>query len=376
MKIAISRSTLHKGSGQVVHIRELVSRLEKMGHRVTVFSRSVEEDPGFHTCRVEFFFDDVPFIRHGGFGLKGGLMVQNYDIIHSQYHPGIFMGNMGRFLRGKRHVFTFHGFTPSKVWKNPIQKVKMIDHRIGTFMGLHLGVDHVITVSRYLRDVLLNSYKFDPRKATVVYNGVDLERFNPDIDGDILRGELGLQDTPTILFLGRIAPYKGPQYLVMAAPMVLREIPDVRFIIAGSGRYDVPSLLQLTKKLGVEKEFIFTGYIPDEKIPWMYASSDIFCYPSLWEGFGLTLAEAQACGKPVVAFNSCAVPEVVKNNETGILVPTKDYKRIAEALIDLLSDKKRRTRMGVRGRKRVETMFSWENMTRRTVEVYERVLKE
>jgi glycosyltransferase involved in cell wall biosynthesis len=373
MKIAIIRSTLHKGSGQAVHIGELARRLRKMGHVISVFSREVEDKSDLDVYKVNFFFDDVPFIRHVGFGVKAGVMARNFDIIHSQYHPGIFAGNVGRFLRG-HHVFTFHGFAPIGFWKNPTQKLKMIDHNVGTLMALRLGVDHVITVSRYLKNTLLHRYGFARHKVTVVYNGVDLDRFNPEIDGGEIREEYGFGDAPIVLFIGRIAPYKGPQFLALAASRILDEVPDAKFIIAGSGRYDVPRLKLLVGKLGVEDAFTFTGYVPDDSIPSLYASCDIFCYPSLWEGFGLTPAEAQACGKPVVAFNHCAIPEVVGDRETGILVPPKNHIKLAEAIIELLLDKGKRLRMGGEGRKRVENNFSWDNMAVRTLDIYERVL--
>jgi len=162
---------------------------------------------------------------------------------------------------------------------------------------------------------------------------------------------------------------------VMAAPYILREHPDTRFVIAGSGRYDAPRLKLLVRRLGVEDAFIFTGYVPDEEIPALYASCDIFCYPSLWEGFGLTVAEAQASGKPVVAFDHCAFPEVIRDGETGLLVPPRDHVRRAEGVIDLLCHEKRARRMGEEGRKRMIRMFSWDVMAERTVEIYERVLQ-
>ncbi|MEM3550035.1 MAG: glycosyltransferase family 4 protein, partial [Candidatus Bathyarchaeia archaeon] len=199
--------------------------------------------------------------------------------------------------------------------------------------------------------------------------------FNPKIDGWSIREKYGIGSKPIVLFLGRLAPYKGPQYLIRAAPQILKEIPDATFVIAGSGRYEVPQLKLLVKKLHVEKAFIFTGYVADQEIPYMYAACDVFCYPSLWEGFGLTPAEAQACGKPVVAFNTSAIPEVVINRKTGILAAPKDCKELADAIVQLLSDKNTRNKMGLMGWERVRKLFSWDNVAKETEKIYEKVLE-
>ncbi|MEM3601272.1 MAG: glycosyltransferase family 4 protein [Candidatus Bathyarchaeia archaeon] len=374
MKVAIVRASLHRGSGQVVHIKELGRRLQKLGHEVCIFAREVEGKNFPRFRLVKFFFDDIPFIRHFGFAFKAGLAMRNFDVIHTQYHPCIFAGNVGSFLK-KPHVFTFHGFTPAKVWKNPRQKIKMIDHQIGTNLALRMGVDRVIAVSNYLKKELVKFYKFDAEKIHVIYNGVDTERFNPKIDGWSIREKYGIGSKPIVLFLGRLAPYKGPQYLIRAAPQILKEIPDATFVIAGSGRYEVPQLKLLVKKLHVEKAFIFTGYVADQEIPYMYAACDVFCYPSLWEGFGLTPAEAQACGKPVVAFNTSAIPEVVINRKTGILAAPKDCKELADAIVQLLSDKNTRNKMGLMGWERVRKLFSWDNVAKETEKIYEKVLE-
>lgn len=376
VKVAIVRTTLHRGSGQVVHIRELVRKLLKMGLEVSIFCREVEGEidlPNIYLAK--FFFDKLLFIRHFGFAFEAGLMAQDFDIIHTQYHPDIFAGNVSHFLKSKAHVFTFHGFTPATVWRNPRQMIKMVDHQIGTAIALRLGVDQVIAVSDFLKRELVQFYRFDAEKVNVIYNGIDTQKFNPEIDGLKIRGKYGVGSNPLVLFLGRLAPYKGPQFLIMAAPQILKEVPDAKFVIAGSGRHEIPQLKILVKKLNLEKAFIFTGYVTDWEIPYLYASCDVFCYPSLWEGFGLTPAEAQACGKPVVAFNISAIPEVVKNRETGILVPPKDYTKLAPAIIQLLSDKKAREKMGHKGRQRVLRLFSWDNVAKETIKVYQKALE-
>ncbi|NIR86886.1 glycosyltransferase family 4 protein, partial [Candidatus Bathyarchaeota archaeon] len=147
-----------------------------------------------------------------------------------------------------------------------------------------------------------------------------------------------------------------------------------KFLISGAMRYDITDLGRLIKRLNVENSVVFTGYISNREVPNLYACCDVFCYPSLWEGFGLTPAEAQACGKPVVAFNTCAIPEVVKDEHTGLLVEQRNVKALAKALISLLHDRELRFRMGLEARERVLQLFSWDKAAEQTLQVYHEVV--
>jgi glycosyltransferase involved in cell wall biosynthesis len=364
MKIAIVRTVLHKGSGQVVHIRELGQALSARGHQVTVFTARAEERPG----RLEV--EEIP-ARHARDFLPH---LRGYDIVHTQYHPCLYVGGLAR-RRGIPHVFTFHGFAPIRHWNSNRQRLKMIRRRVGTFFGLRLGADGYISVSEFLARALASRYLVPRERIQVVYNGVDLERFSPRVDGGPIREKYGLSSKRVVLYLGRITRYKGPQYLLLAAPRVAAEVPDVHFVIAGSLRNDVVNLPELARRLGIEDRVTFTGFVPDEDIPRFYRAADVFCYPSLWEGFGLTPAEAMASGVPVVGFRTTAVPEVVAHGETGILVGPGDVGELARALVELLRDREKREQMGLAGRRRVEENFRWDLAAERTEAVYLRVLE-
>jgi glycosyltransferase involved in cell wall biosynthesis len=308
------------------------------------------------------------------FPIKTLQLLREFDVIHTMYHPGIAAGSAASELYGKPHVFTYHGFAPISVWRSWKQRLKMIDHRLGTFLLLRSNIKKIITVSHYLKNELIDKYLVKPGRIRVIYNGVDTLRFNPDLNGSRIREKFRLNDAPTVLFLGRLTPYKGAQYLLKAIPIVLKEMPDTKFLIAGAIRYDSADLDWILRWLKVRKSVIFTGYIPNQDVPTLYAACDVFCYPSLWEGFGLTPAEAQACGKPVVAFDNCAIPEVIKNHETGTLVKPRDVQGLADALISMLQDGEKRLRMGLKGRERVRQLFSWEKAAKETLKVYQGAL--
>lgn len=358
----------------MTHISELARGLQELGHAVVVFSRETEiDDSNIPIKELGFLGDKVPFFRNLVFPFRCLRSFARFDIVHTQYHPGIFAGNIAKRKLGKPHVFTYHGFAPVRIWRNPQQRMKMVDHRIATFFSLRFGVDRIISVSRFLKRELMDSYKLDEDMIRVIYNCIDTERYNPKVNGDEIRRKYGLDDAPVVLYLGRLAPYKGVHYLIRAIPLVLRVRPEVKFLVAGSRRYDMLNLPRMAQSLGVRKSVIFTGFVSNELVPKFYACCNIFCYPSLWEGFGLPIAEAGASSKPVVAFRVCAIPEIVENGSTGLLVE-KDPTQLAEAIITLLEDEKIRRKMGEKARNRILRLFSWRGMVEKTLKVYEEVL--
>jgi 1,4-alpha-glucan branching enzyme len=363
MKIAIVRTTLHRGSGQVVHIGELSRALVARGHEVTVFTGKAEERPSGVEIREIPARHARDFLPHLG----------GFDIVHTQYHPCLYVGVLAR-RQGLPHVFTFHGFAPIRHWNSNRQRLKMIRRRMGTFFALRLGANAYIAVSHFLAWTLSSRYLVPGGKIEVIPNGVDLVRFSPEVDGTPVRERYGLADKRVVLYLGRLTRYKGAHFLLSAAPKVLAQIPDAHFVVAGAPRHDALDLPAEASALGIEQHITFTGFVPDWEVPLFYRAADVFCYPSLWEGFGLTPAEAQASGVPVVAFRTTAVPEVVRDGQTGLLVRPGDVEGLAEALIKLLSDEEKRAAMGKRARAHVEEEFRWELVAKRTENVYHKVL--
>jgi len=369
------RSSFLKGSGQAVHVTEIAKRLLRLGHHVIVISREIEQKPKeVPMCEFDFVGDRFPCLRNLVFPFRSLSFLRDFDIVHTHYHPCVFVGNLANKVLEKPHVFTYHGFAPVRIWRDPKQRLKMIDHRIGTFFALRLGVDRIIAVSHYLKSELTKNYKIDESLIEVIYNGIDVELFNPNVRGDEIRQRHGLEDKPVVLYLGRLAPYKGVQFLMRAVPLVLREVPNAKFLVAGSMRYDMLNLHGIAKSLDIESSVIFTGFVPNRLVPKLYACCDVFCYPSLWEGFGLTPGEAEASGKPVVAFNTCAIPEVVEDGRTGILVEPRNYIQLASAIVSLLKDWDLRRKMGLEARRRVLRLFSWDNAVNQTLKLYKEVL--
>lgn len=209
-------------------------------------------------------------------------------------------------------------------------------------------------------------------KIVLVYNGIDLERFKPSVDIRKVRGEISLSsETPMVVTVGRLDWYKGHKYLLEAAEKIVQTLPDARFLIVGDGGYR-KRLENQVKQLNLDENVIFTGNRKD--IPEILAGIDLFVLSSVSEGFGRAVAEAMACAKTVVATKVGGLSEVVEDGITGRLVSPKDSTALAEAIIELLKDKKKAENMGIAGRKRVEKLFSIERNVKSIEELYEKIL--
>jgi phosphatidylinositol alpha-1,6-mannosyltransferase len=171
-----------------------------------------------------------------------------------------------------------------------------------------------------------------------------------------------------VLFVGRLIPRKGLQFLVEAAKYLIKERAETMFVIVGDGPLRNPLVSQL-KKTGLSRNFMFLGDVSEDVLPAMYNYADVFVFPSIQEGLGIALLEAQATAKPVVAFNQGGVREAVLNEKTGLLVK-RDSQELADALVRLLSDKDLSQRMGRMGRRFVSANFSWETCAERMLQVY------
>ncbi len=178
---------------------------------------------------------------------------------------------------------------------------------------------------------------------------------------------------PVLGCVGRISEQKGQEEFIRAAAAVHQTLPDALFLVVGSA--DDAALLarmrELGDELGLGAALRFTGHLSD--MPMVYAALDILVAPSRWEGFGLMLAEAMAAAKAIVATRAGAIPEVVIENETALLVPPRDAPALASAMLALLRDPARARAMGLRGVQRARD-FSWERSGQRLHSLYEKAL--
>ena len=232
-------------------------------------------------------------------------------------------------------------------------------------------VDRFICASEAIRKILLAD-GVAPARAVTVHEGIDLGHVAaaPRL---AIHEEFWLpHGSPIVGNVAALVPHKGQRHLVEAAALVVREVPDARFVIAGEGELR-PTLEHLIKHLNLEKHVILAGFRPD--VLSMHKAFDIFVMSSITEGLGTSLLDAMACGRPIVATTAGGMPEVVQDGKTGILVPPRDDRALADGIIRLLKDPALRERMGTAGLALAEARFSAERMVADTLRVYQGVVQ-
>jgi glycosyltransferase involved in cell wall biosynthesis len=206
--------------------------------------------------------------------------------------------------------------------------------------------------------------------AVTVHEGIDLAHVAAAPAAD-LHAELWLpHHAPIVGNVAALVPHKGQRHLIDAAAIVVKQVPDARFVIAGEGELR-PQLERQIKERRLEKHVFLAGFRPD--ILSVHKAFDLFVMSSVTEGLGTSLLDAMACGKPIVATTAGGMPEVVADGETGLLVPPRDDEALAAAIVRLLSNPQLRAAMGAAGQRRVREHFSSERMVQDTLELYRRV---
>ncbi len=234
------------------------------------------------------------------------------------------------------------------------------------------GVDRYVAVSRAIKDVLARD-GIDPHRIEVVHSGIDPSRFE-GADGSALRNELGVPgQAPVIGTVAHFAWHKGLEILVDAVPIVTREAPEAVIVIVGEGSME-KEIKERAAKSGAAKNIIFTGFRKD--IPQCLAFFDVFVMPSHMEGLCTSILDALVSRKPVAASKVGGIPEIIEDNETGLLVPPGDPAALAESLVRLVKDRDLAARLAGNGRRKVMEEFTIDAMVKGNMAVYERLLAE
>lgn len=316
-------------------------QLQERGCQITSFNRK----PGF----------DVSLIRD----IRRHIKDHDIDVLHChQYTPYVY-GLLGSLGTKTKVIFTEHGrFYPDE------RRVK----RVLINPLLNNLTAHVTAISSATLDALVEFENFPRKKIKVIYNGIDDQRFIRQGNQDI-RIELDISQEAYILgTVARLDPIKNHKMMINAMKAVNEKFPKTYLVIVGDGA-EKECLEALAKSLKLTDRIIFTGYREDtEKF---YAAMDIFLLTSFSEGTAMTLLEAMAAGLPCIVTGVGGNPEIVKDGETGFVIPSDDVKVLAEKICMLLKDIDLKKRMGHAGRKRFEERFTVDKMVREYETLYD-----
>lgn len=238
------------------------------------------------------------------------------DMVISHAYPMCMVGAQLNENYRIPHVYIHHGYNTGPVslsWNTWMR----VD-RLGTKYSF-LHTTKVLAISEYVQKQLKEYFH---QESDVLYNGVDIDQFNPKNRDPKIKEKMGIKDdVPFFFTVGHIEPAKGTEYVIKAFHQFAKIQSNAKLVIAGQATDS--AYLNKCRKIA-DSSIIFAGFLPYADLLKCYATADVFVTGTLWEGFNLPLLEAQASGTPVVAFNHCSHPEVVKNGETGYLTKPFD----------------------------------------------------
>lgn len=265
----------------------------------------------------------------------------------------------------------------------PLAQVSLLKEGRSDRLGLRLAcfleavparrASFIIANSEFIGQYCIKLYRTTGARPAVIPHGI------PVPDSPLPESEVR-EKTVTILYVGRLENRKGIDRLLHAIPHVIRETPYCRFVIAGDDVGEAPQgnsyrdYFESFAPSAARAATTFPGHVEESELSQLYADCDIFVAPSLSESFGLIYLEAMACAKPVVAFRTGGVPEVVVHNRNGFLVELDNVSELANALIRLSKDQDLRQTMGRCGFERVQATFPAKRMVEETVACYRRVI--
>jgi phosphatidylinositol alpha-mannosyltransferase len=211
--------------------------------------------------------------------------------------------------------------------------------------------------------------KYFPYEYAIIPNGINARHFHPDVPPI----EEYNDGRPNIVFVGRMEKRKGVNHLLKAFQRVKKEEPDCRLIIVGPGSRLRKRYEKWVRKNGVQ-DVVFVGFASYEDLPRYYKTATVVCAPAIgWESFGIVLLEAMAVGKPIVASDIAGYASVVSHAEDGLLVPRKNARKLASALVTVLKDRDLQHKLGERGREKA-IQYDWEKVTGKLEAFYKKII--
>lgn len=232
--------------------------------------------------------------------------------------------------------------------------------------------DKIIADSHSTKKDIMRLFRISETKIKVIHLGID--KLYTSVKNKRFLGEIKTKyNLPQkfILFTGMLSPRKNLPRMLRAFSSIKKNGWPHKFVIVGAKGWLYDSIFAQVKKLNLEKEVIFTEYVPDKDLPAFYTLADLFMFSTLYEGFGLPILEAMACGCPVVTSTTSSMPEVA--GKAALLVNPRDTKAIADAIESILRDKKLRNKLIKRGFRQIQN-FSWKKTAKETLKIYEEVL--
>lgn len=346
----------------------LTDRLKELGVQFKVISRAKLISTSTYIWGRKIFnpfavFFDVLIFLPAIWKIRNFLRREQVDLVHTNSMVAHIYGALAARLAGIPCIWHMQDIVDPKMAFGAVGRTL-------AFLGGFLP-RKIVAVSKAVGE------PFDGksmRKIQVIYNGVDIQKFSPDVDGSDIRKELNITDSEFIVgIVGRLTQWKGQKEFLKAAAKLQGEVPDARFLIVGDTTFSTQDfkseLIQLAKDLKLESKVIFAGGRSD--VPSVLRVMDVLVHASILpEPFGLVIIEGMAAGIPVIAANRGGPREIIAEGEDGFLVDPCKTNELAHAIIGLLEDESLRKRISEAGRIKVERHFTVDKFVHQFEQLY------
>ena len=363
----------HYNGGGERRYFEIAKRLIDRGHDVDVICMKIQgvdnhefiEGINIHHIGPEIknppyrnAFDFIHFI------IAGFLWILNhdYDIIDAQTYVPLIPGFFGAKLKNIPVVGTIYdvGSDTDDQWLMFSSLASFVEKFL-----VRLPFDEIITVSNQTKIALIQDYNVKPEKVNVVYAGVD-SSYIDSID-------VNEKYKNSLIFVGRLAPHKHVDDLISVLKSLKNDIKDIHLKIIGNG-IEKDNLVEIVNDLDLNDHIEFLSDLDYGDVIREMKESNILVLPSTREGFGMVLAEANACNIPAVAYKSGGVVEVIDDGKNGFLVEPRNLEELSKKIKLLLENENIARKMGEEGRKKVEKYFDWEKIVEEIIGIYEKLI--
>jgi len=359
-------------------VYEVSKRLTQRGHKIVVVtsktygvpSYEIIEDIQIHRVsslalpKIYYFIPHIPRFIDKVLEICKKNDIEILHFWNYEYLTSVLTLFLRKKLQNIPFIITIIGF-PGLNWKYGAKIVDLAGLAYTYTIGKTVlkTVDHVILLGRNLIKYAL-WMGVPAEKISINSFGIDFQEFRPTKKVEEVRKELGISPSEkVVIFVGRLEPVKGIKYFLKAARFLCKKMRNIKFLIVGDGplrselqAYSIPQI-------------IFTGWRND--VPNLLNASDLFVLPSLSEGLPLSILEACAIGKPIVATNVGAVNEIVIHGYNGILVSPKNWKQLIKAIQYLINNPELMQEMGLRGKDLVEKKYDWNTILNIYEEIYQ-----
>jgi glycogen(starch) synthase len=370
--------------GLARHVQDLSEALVKLGHKLYVITQGNGQLPyrevvnGVDVIRTSPISvtanNFVDHILHLNYQLIEKAIelrdeIGDLDLIHGHDWLVFWASRVIKHSMVKPLIFTIHAteFGRNQGIYNNMQRYINDLEWYATFEAWK-----VIVCSKYMNTEVKNLFQLPDDKVITIPNGVNEKNYQAEYSSHF-RINYASPEEKIVFYVGRIVREKGIQVLIQAVPIILSNYPQTKFVIAGKGPF-LDNLKEQANYLGIADRIYFTGFVDDETRNKLYQVADVAVFPSLYEPFGIVALEAMVTRTPVVVSNVGGLAEFVRDGKNGLTVEPNNPEQLARKILYLFNNREKAREISGNGYRMVKDKYSWDEIARKTEEVYEEVI--